>query len=80
MVYTHRQVGIRQRVWNTHNTTLGSHEAQEKEDQRVNTSVLLRIVYKIIKGSRGWEGCGRNRRWGGGKGEEKQVWEEMYRG
>jgi hypothetical protein len=32
---------------------------KRKEDQRVDVSVLLRRVYKIIKGSRGWEGIGR---------------------
>jgi hypothetical protein len=40
---------------------------KRKEDQRVDGSVLLRRVNKIIKGSRGWEGHGRQRRGGGKK-------------
>ena len=43
---------------------------------------MLRKGSKIIKGSRRWEGLGRKRRGGGGKGKN-QLWEEMeemYRG
>ena len=34
---------------------------KNREDQRVDASVLLRRGNKIIKGSRGWEGLGRKR-------------------
>ena len=40
---------------------------KRKDDQRVDASVLLRRRNKIIKGSRGWEGCGRKRRGEGKK-------------
>jgi hypothetical protein len=55
-------VGIRQRVWNTHDTSHGPHEAQEEERPK---SGLFSPTYKIIKGSRGWEGLRRKRREGG---------------
>jgi hypothetical protein len=42
---------------------------KRNEDQRVDASVLLRRGNKIIKLSRGREGLGRKRRWGGGRGE-----------
>jgi hypothetical protein len=41
---------------------------KRKEDQRVDVSVLLRRGNNIIKGSRRWEGLGRNIRDGGEKG------------
>jgi hypothetical protein len=41
---------------------------KEKEDQRVDVSVLLRRGYKIIMGGRGREGLGRERERGGDKG------------
>ena len=56
---------------------------KRKEDQRVDASVLLRRVNKMIKRSRGWEGLGRKRSVGGEKEEQNQVWEDMeeiYRG
>ena len=71
---------IRQRVWNTHDTTHGPHEAQKEGRPRVDVSVLLRRRNKIIKGSRGWEELGRKRGGGGEKEGQNQVWEEMYRG
>ena len=39
---------------------------KRKEDQRVNTLVLLKRGTNIFKGSREWEGLGRKR---GGKGK-----------
>jgi hypothetical protein len=74
---------LRQRAWNTHDTTHRPHEAQRKKDQRVDASVLLRRGNSIIKRSREWEGFGRNRGGGGGKQGQNLVWEEMeqmYRG
>ena len=56
---------------------------KRKEDQRVDTLILLRRGSKIIKGNRGWEKLGRKRRGGGGKEGQNHVWEkmkEMYRG
>jgi hypothetical protein len=54
---------------------------KKNEDQRVDTSVLLRRRTKIIKGSRGGGGLERKRRWGGGKGgKNREEMEEMYRG
>jgi hypothetical protein len=56
---------------------------KRKENQRVDTLVLLRRGSKIIKGNRGWEKLGRKRRGGGGKEGQNHVWEkmkEMYRG
>jgi hypothetical protein len=56
---------------------------KRKEDQSVDASVLLRRGNNIIKGSRGWEGFGGKRGWGGEKEGQNQVWEEMeemYRG
>jgi hypothetical protein len=50
---------------------------KRKQDQRVDASVLHRRGNKIIKGSRGWERLGRNRRGGGEKEGKNQVWEEM---
>lgn len=46
---------------------------KRKTVQRMDASVLLRRGNKIIKGSRGWEGLGRKRRRGGGKGEESGM-------
>jgi hypothetical protein len=46
-------VNIRQRAWNTHDTTHRPHEAKRKEDQRADALVLLRRGNKINKGSRG---------------------------
>jgi hypothetical protein len=43
---------------------------KRKEDQRVETSVLLRKGNKIVNGSRGWEDLGRKRR---GEGEESGM-------
>jgi hypothetical protein len=45
---------------------------KRKEDQRVDASVLLRRVNKMIKRSRGWEGLGRKRK-GRGEKEKNQV-------
>ena len=56
---------------------------KRKEGQRVNASVLLGRGKNIIKGSRGVEGLGRKRGWGGEIEGQNQVWEEMkelYRG
>ena len=56
---------------------------KRKEDQRMDASVLLRRGNKIIKGSRGWEELGRNRREGRGKRRGESCMggdEEMYRG
>ena len=50
---------------------------KRKEDQRVDASVLLRKVNKIIKRSRGGEGLWRKRRGRGEKEGKIQVWEEM---
>jgi hypothetical protein len=66
-------VAIRQRAWNTHDTIHRSYEVQEEGRPNVDASVLLRRGNKIIKGSRGWEGLGRKRRRGGGKGEESGM-------
>jgi hypothetical protein len=52
---------------------------KRKEDQRMDSSVLLRRGNNIIKGSRGWE----EERRGRGKREADSVireMEEMYRG
>jgi hypothetical protein len=52
---------------------------KKKEDQSVDTSVLLRRGNKIITGGR----VGRSLEGGGKKEEQEQVWEEvgeMYRG
>jgi hypothetical protein len=45
-------VDIRQRVWNTQDTTHRPHEALE-EDKRMDASVLLRKGNKIIKEAEG---------------------------
>ena len=50
---------------------------KRKEDQRVVASVLFRSKNNIIKGSRGWEGFGGKRGWGGEKEGQNQVWEEI---
>jgi hypothetical protein len=70
-------VDFRKKAWNTHDTMHGPHEAKEKEEQRMDSFVLLSRRNKIIKGSRGWEGLGRKKREGGGKDGKNQVWEEM---
>jgi hypothetical protein len=56
---------MRQRTWNTHDTTHKPQEAQEEGSQRVNDLVLLRRGNNIIKGSRGSEELGRKRGGGG---------------
>ena len=53
---------------------------KRKEDQRVDTSVLLRRGNNIFQGSRGWERLKRKRRWKRKKEEKNQVLEEMYKG
>jgi hypothetical protein len=50
---------------------------KEKEDQSVDSSVLLRPGNKILTGGRVWEGLGR-KRGGGGKGGDYQLWEETW--
>jgi hypothetical protein len=69
-------VDIRQRAWNTHNKTHRPHEPQE-EDQKVDTSALLRRGNNIIKGSRGWAAFGRKREGRGEKEGQNQVRKEM---
>ena len=74
---------IRQRVWNTHDTTHELHELQEEVRPRVDASVLLKRGNKIIKGRRWWEGIVKKRRGGGEIEGKNQVWEktgEMFRG
>ena len=58
-------MGIRKKAQNTH--TYRPYETQEKEDQSVDASVLLRRGNKIIMGYRGWEKLGEKR-----KGEQKK--------
>jgi hypothetical protein len=41
---------------------------KRNEDQRMHVSVLLRSGNRVIKGSREWDGLGRNRRGGGEEG------------
>jgi hypothetical protein len=56
---------------------------KRKEDQRVDTSVLLRRGNNISKGSKGWGGLGRKEEGEEDKEGQNPVWEEMkemYRG
>jgi hypothetical protein len=46
---------------------------KRKEDQNVDVSVLLRRGNKLLKGGRGWEGLGRKRGGGWGKGRQDQL-------
>ena len=46
-------MGIRQRAWNSHDTTHGSNEAQEGGRPKSGFSTLFIRRNKIIKGSRG---------------------------
>ena len=57
---------IKQRTWNTHDTTHGSHEAQEEGRPKSGCFILLRRGNKIIKRSRG-ERDVRGRKEGEGK-------------
>ena len=50
------------------NNSLNNINLKRKEDQSVDVSVLLRRVNNIHRGSRGWEGHGRKRGGGRGKG------------
>jgi hypothetical protein len=50
---------------------------KRKEDQRVDTSVLLRRGNNIIKGSRGWVAFGKKREGRGEKEGQNQVRKEM---
>jgi hypothetical protein len=47
----------------------------KKEDQNVDSSVLLRRGNKILTGGRGLEGLGRKRGRGGERGQNR-VWEK----
>jgi hypothetical protein len=54
---------------------------RRKENHRVDISVRLRRQRKIIKGSRGWQGCGSKRTPEGEKIGKNREWEmeEIYR-